>query len=277
MKLDIEKFNPKVAELETIANKAKKLTVSDLHNTSEVAIVKEKRIELGKVRRSIEETGKALRSDAIVFQKEVLKRERELILIISPEEDRLKQIETDSKKLLIREDREKLLPERCEKFRVAGLEVGDNDLLEMDDNDFVVFYNEKLSEKLEDDRIKAEEEKAEEEEKKNKKERLAQDKIDKAQDKIDEEKRKIEQDKRDIEHEKELIKVKEQAIEDEKIAKIEEKKRAEKEAKEKKKQEDKNKLYQDFLKKNKYNETTDRIKETEDEYILYRVVARFKK
>ncbi len=275
--LDIEKFNPKVAELNILAKSAKKLVVSDLHNTSEVAVVKEKRIELGKVRRGIEDTGKELRADAILFQKAVIKRAEELIGIISPEEKRLKQIEEDSKTLLIREDREKLLPQRIEKFRIVGLTVGDNDVLAMDDNEFLAFYNEKLSEKLDADIIEAKEKKAEDDAKKEKKAQLAQDKIDNANKKIEDKKRKIKQEKMEIEHQKELIKVKEQAIKDAKIAKKEEEKRKKEEELLKKKEAEANKKYQDFLKKNKYNDKTDKLKETENEYVLYRVIARFKK
>ncbi len=281
MKLDIEKFDPKVAELEKMAKETKKLVVSDLHNTSEVAVIKEKRIELGKVRRTIEDTGKALRADAIMFQKAVIKKEKELISIIEPEENRLKTIETDSKELLIREDREKLLPERCEKFRIAGITVGDNDLLNMDDNEYLAFYNEKLSEKLEADRIKAEEDKVEEEAKKERKAEIAQEKIDKQTRKIENEKRKIEEEKREIEYQKEILKVKEsarlQAIKDEKIAKLQIEEKDKKAKLQAEKERKANKLYQDFLGKNRYNKETDKVKETDESYILYRIVATLKK
>jgi len=136
-----------------------------------------------------------LRADAILFQKAVIKRAEELIGIISPEEKRLKQIEEDSKTLLIREDREKLLPQRIEKFRIVGLTVGDNDVLAMDDNEFLAFYNEKLSEKLDADIIEAKEKKAEDDAKKEKKAQLAQDKIDNANKKIEDKKRKIKQER----------------------------------------------------------------------------------
>ena len=93
---DLEKFDPTVAELTAMVAKTKKLKATDLEDKAQLAIVKENRIVLKKARVQIEKRGKELREDALKFQRAVIAKEKELIAIIEPEEDRLEAIEQEA-------------------------------------------------------------------------------------------------------------------------------------------------------------------------------------
>ena len=158
---DLTKFNPTVTELNALVEASKDVTVTDIHNTTEMNVVKEHRTKIVKARTAIQAVGKDYRADALALQKAVIAKEKELIGIIAPEEERLKKIESDAKLALEREDRVKILPERREKLKMAGLpDQTDDFLLDMDNVAFSVWYADTLQEKMEADnseKIKKEE------------------------------------------------------------------------------------------------------------------------
>ena len=111
---DIERFDPTKEVLQQLVLKTQSITATDLKDKAQLEVVKQNRIELKKARVQIEKTGKAMRDDANAYSKAVIAKEKELIGIISPEEDRLKAIESEAEELAIREERMKKLPERKE-------------------------------------------------------------------------------------------------------------------------------------------------------------------
>ncbi len=142
--LSLEEFSPAKAELSLLAGRAKAVDVKD------VALVHEVRIELRDARVAVTKRGKELRDGALKFQKEVIKRENELVAIIEPEEERLKVIDEENK---LREEMEKRrdeLPSRLDALVAIGDEAvnDEEELLAMDDNEFNAYRLRRIEAKL---------------------------------------------------------------------------------------------------------------------------------
>jgi len=123
----IDTFDPENPTTKLLAMVAKTsgITATDLNDKAQMALVKENRIELKKTRVMIEKFGKSLRDEATKFNRLVSGKEKELIAIIAPEEDRLQAIEDIAAENAIREERTEKLPMRKE--RLAN--IGDNEIV----------------------------------------------------------------------------------------------------------------------------------------------------
>lgn len=141
--MEITKFNATEAELISLTEVSKKITVTDLKDKKQIELCKDNRIILRDVRIKITKIGKELREDALSFQKAVITKEKELLSIITPEEDRLAKYEEEAKNLLLKEERQEALPIRKEKLlSIDGTSWStDEELLEMDSFAFDSFYN----------------------------------------------------------------------------------------------------------------------------------------
>jgi len=286
-KLDIEKFDPTTTEIQRIVNQGKGITVSDFTNKAQLKLVKEQRLKLRDIRVAIKKQGRMFRQEAIDFQRQVITKEKELIGLVEPEMKRLKDIEEKAEKEKIKAERVELLPKRKERLTTIGddIEVPDSDdwLLDMDNPSFENYYNQRLADKNEKDRlalekkqqaIKAEEERLEQEkeirrreEKARKEEREKADRAEK--ERKDREKREA---KEKIEREEKEKIEKEQAAKEA----AEAKKREEREEKERL---EKDKKYQKFLAshgwtKNKASEF--HIEVVDEKHILYKKVGEIK-
>lgn len=308
-KLDIEKFNPTMAELTKRVAISQKIEVKDLRDIKQIALVQESRKSLRGFEIKIERTGKRLRQDARDFASSVIDREKELKAITSPEIERLKEIVKKSDDIILRDRRLENLPHRKEKLEEIGdnIEIGDDYLLSLSGMEFLEYRNKRVADKNEKDKIdeenraemarakiKAEQDAQakkldEEKEALRIKEQEAQDKIDKAneaidkknkeaQDKIDEQNRKLEADKLELQHQKELKEAEEKAKKD-----LEEKQEADrlKVIEDKKKEDEKlvkRKAYIEFLKENGCMDLDDEnfhIKKLDTKIVLYKKVGEF--
>lgn len=139
--LDIEKFDPTVTQLTEMVKKTKKVKVTDFEDKKQIAIVHENRIALKGTRVKIEKTGKALRENAVAFQKAVIAKEKELIAIIEPEETRLLALEDEAENLSIKKDRLEKLPSRIQRLTDVDAEIKEEHLLSMDDFAFESYLN----------------------------------------------------------------------------------------------------------------------------------------
>lgn len=310
-KLNIEKFSPKVAELKELVAVSKDITAKDLKDKNQLEVVKRCRIDLGKARIEIEKTGKSLRDEANAFNKAVLTKQKELIGIVQPEENRLKAIENEAKDLEIREQRLEQLPERKERLDAIGdpCREPDENILEMGDLEFEGYYNKRVADKnnsdkeaLETQRIREEEESEEKAEElrieAELKEKKAQDirdaeqaKIKAQQDKLDKDKVDLEADKLKIKHAQELKDAEEKAkkeaeaqakkdVEDKEKERIAEEKRIADEKEAEAKILAKRKEYREFRAEHGYTpETKKDFMETEENgvIILFKKVGEFKK
>lgn len=152
---EIEKFDPTVEEL----NKLVVASVA-LNDQSPINEVKQARIQLKTARVAITKKGKEMRDDALAFQRAVIAKEKELIAIIEPEEERLSQLEEAVKEKKLREERLIQLPGRQEILAQIGDKVGvaDEYLLGLDDTEFATYVNERRAAKIEADRLALEQE-----------------------------------------------------------------------------------------------------------------------
>jgi len=286
-------FNPSVVEATKIAEKYKGLTIKGLGDKEGYKAVYDGQQELKKLRVDITKFGKKEREEALAYQKEVIRQEKELLAVIVPVEDALKferdKIDEEKKK----EERRVLLPSRVKMLEEIGLKVDDDILLSMDEKEFSETYNERKMTFLEEqERKRKEEEDAKrraeelekakteaaekakkeaeakaEREKKEEAERVEKEKKEAERKKEEELKKKEEEKieaikKAEREKQEEINRIKREQEEKERVAK-EEKDRLELEAKEKerlKKEEqiktEKNKKYQDWLKENGIDETS---------------------
>lgn len=163
MELNIEKFSPAKAELQGLVQKAKLVT----KESSEEEIHEMRKI-LRSTRTSITGTGKTMREDAVKFQKDVIAKEKELVAIISPEEDRIAAIEDELEIKKQREARQAILPQRKARIEAIAdneLMPGDEVLLDMESTDFEGYLNERVAAKnrKEQEEIDAEKRKLDEE------------------------------------------------------------------------------------------------------------------
>lgn len=122
--LNIEQFSPTVAEIQALVQEASVITAD---NTPEVRRV---RLLLKNQRVRIEKAGKEFRAAAIKFQKDVIAKEKELVAMIEPQEERLEAIEKEEAKKKLREERVALLPERWGKIDTIGHPNGRGNITE---------------------------------------------------------------------------------------------------------------------------------------------------
>lgn len=269
----IELFNPTVAELQRLVETSKALVITDANDKKQLEVVKEMRITLRDARVSITKKGKELRENAIKFQRDVLAKEKELIAIIEPEEDRLQKIEDEVKEHKLKEERIALLPERKDRLSKIGdnIEVADEVLLGMDSTQFTEYVNGRQTIKNEFDRkvLEAREHAAKEEELRLQREKDAREREEKAR---EEERQKADQRIKD-----EQARVEREAKEK---TEREAKKKADDEAAEKteKLRLEKEKRFQAWLKENDYtkaNATNFVLKDLGTSVVLYKVIGTY--
>lgn len=163
-------IDPKKKELEELALSVKEIDADPKNmNKESMELINTTKNILVKARTSIQKDGKAARKPATDFAKKVKAYEDELIGIIAPAEERMKDLEKAAKDFALKEERKKTLPEFKEKLATIGDEgvgVHDEMLLDLDPTGRDAYYNERLSTHLEAKQAKIDE--AEEE-----KERLA--------------------------------------------------------------------------------------------------------
>lgn len=157
MSLELEKFNPTIAELNQLVETSQRVSLPDLSDTEQLKVVKSNRIYLRDARVAITKRGKELRQEAVDFQKAVIEKEKELVAIIEPEELRLKDLEEKAAEFAEMEKRKELLPIRRGRLAELLYTGTDEDILRMDDKEFEAKYNELVAAKNEAGRILLEE------------------------------------------------------------------------------------------------------------------------
>lgn len=146
--LTIASFVPQVAELKALAKRASVVNLKDLTQVHDV------RIELRDARVNITKQGKELRDGAVKFQKDVITKEKELVAIIEPEEERLQKAEEELKLKAEMETRRAELPSRIAALATVGdeLPIDEAEILAMDDTEFNEYRLRRIDAKLEKDR-----------------------------------------------------------------------------------------------------------------------------
>jgi len=264
---EVGKFDPSKAKVIEITDQYKNIKINGIEDENGYEIAKIAKKELQTLRTNIKKYGKAKRDEAIQYQKAIIKSENELVEIVEKVENPLKeQIGIiDAGKEMIR--MKKYLPDRKKKLEEIGIEISDEENLQMDNTQFDDFLNARKLEIFEENQRKLQEEKdkLDAEKAKIENDRLIAEAKEQGKKEAEENaKRQREEDKRQAE----LDKVK--AVEDERDRVKFEKEKKEQEEKE----EMQGKKYQDFLVDNGYNGTEDfYILKLEDKTILYKKIA----
>lgn len=148
MELQIDKFTPQKAELQTLAAQYSALTIAGIQDKAGYKIVDEARKDLKRKRVEITKTGKELREEAVAFQKKVIAVEKELVALIEPVELDLATKQEAIDKAIQMEKRRESLPYRQEQLKELGVVVADEFLLIMEDAAYLAFVTEKKAEKV---------------------------------------------------------------------------------------------------------------------------------
>lgn len=156
MDVSIEQFNPTIAELKELAEEASKLEMPALGDIAAIETIKEFAKRLQKSRTSVTKKGKELREEANKFNKAVLGREKELLEITVPQEDRLKSFLSEIERQEVLESRKAFLPARRAEMDELGASVTDDELLQMDSGRYMEFSNGIKQEKLDKERAQLE-------------------------------------------------------------------------------------------------------------------------
>lgn len=258
----IIKFDYTKEALETMKDQLASIDVTkkeELENAVKILV---------KARGIIQKQGKSFRDEANAYNKSVLEKEKEYVQIIEPLELDYKQKIISIEKEELQQQRLLVLPQRKSLLELLKTitQPGDEILLNLDDASFMAYLMERQTE----DKNNLEREEA----------RLKREKEIADNAKIEAEKRaqiEIEKIKKDAENK---ILEEQQRVERERLAELKRKEEVEIRKKEEQEKLEKNKKYLNFLKENGYTVETKvdfHIVELDNEYILYKKVAKFKK
>uniref|UniRef100_A0A6H1ZSY4 Uncharacterized protein n=2 Tax=viral metagenome TaxID=1070528 RepID=A0A6H1ZSY4_9ZZZZ len=158
---EITKFDVTKQQLEEKVEETKQIVATDLSDQTQLALVKRNRIDLREIEISIEKRGKGYRDIFTKANRYIKDKENELLAVTNPEIERLKSIEKEAEELRILEERKLKLPERMKKIESIGdkVETPEEDILSLDDDQFERYYNARLTDKLEQDKLEMEAEK----------------------------------------------------------------------------------------------------------------------
>lgn len=159
--MDIDKFDPKIADLQAIVAKTSVITSIDLNDETQLAVFASNQKELQQARLLVTRTGKQLREESTAFSKAVIAREKELLAVIEPEEERLKLIKEQAERAVLIEQRKGMTPFRIKTMKERGLtEVQfPTNIEELDANEFEAHVSLKVAENNEVELAKLREEK----------------------------------------------------------------------------------------------------------------------
>lgn len=144
--LDIEKFDPTGAQLKELVGTP--LVIDNPRDEEQVKAAHAKRMQLREARIAITKKGKELREDALKFQRDVIAKEKELVAIVEPEEERLQAFENEAEFIKEQDARRAILPRRRQQLAELGTDtMTDEEVLALDGTAFQTLLNKKLAEK----------------------------------------------------------------------------------------------------------------------------------
>lgn len=151
-------FEQTVAYLTELVAKSKDFVVTDFTDKAQLETLKRYRIDLRKVEIAVEDRGKDMRDIFTKVNKGIFAKQRELTGITSPEIARLAAMEEQAQAAVLRQERLERLPARKERLDALsdGVEAIDDELMEMDSNQFEAYYNKRVADKLEAERLRQE-------------------------------------------------------------------------------------------------------------------------
>lgn len=278
MSAEVEIFKPGIAELRALAEKHRGLTINGIEDVEGYKAAKAARKELGDWRINITKAGKKYREEALAYQREVLRQEKEHLEIITPVENELKAKIEEVEEAAKREERRVLIPTRRALLADIGLEMTDEEIVSFDEKSFGELYTAKRMEFLEREAAaklaKEDEERRAAELEAAKKEAAEKARIEAEQ-------------KAEREHQAEIDRIQREHQEAEEKRLVEEKKKADDEARAKREEEErianekaeqekaeKNRRYKNWLKKHEVdvNDPSVRVEREGNTFTLWRKV-----
>jgi len=156
--MEIVKFNPTIAELNSLVEKYKWLKINWIDDKVWYEIVKDAQLDLRDKRVIVQKTWKKYREDAIAYQKRVIEEEKKLVSIIESTEEELRNERSriDEEKEI--EKRRKILPERMAELERNWIDCDNEFIVAMDSDEFNRFVISKREEKILEMQKKVEEE-----------------------------------------------------------------------------------------------------------------------
>lgn len=147
--MEIQEFSPAKAEIQAAVLEVEGLTIKGIEDEAGYEAVKAGKKKLADYRIRITKFGKEQREEALAWQREVLRQEKELLAMIEPTETDLKgklEAVDEEKK---RKEREVLLPARVKMLEEVGVKLLDAEILQMDEKSFSAYFTEKKIQYLE--------------------------------------------------------------------------------------------------------------------------------
>lgn len=132
----VEIFKPGIAELRALAEKHRGLTIAGPEDVAGYEAAKTAKKELADWRITITKAGKKYREEALAYQREVIRQEKEHLEIITPVEDSLKAMIETVDVAKAREERRALIPSRRALLAEYGVNPTDEELIALDEKEF---------------------------------------------------------------------------------------------------------------------------------------------
>lgn len=217
-------FEQRRANLSELASSAKALSLGDWNDRQALKTIADKRKELKAERVQLQKEGKSMRDLITPIARHISAKEKELVDIISPEEDRLQDIElwaeseAEKARQAVIEAENKRIQARIDSLAELGYQIDYSDVKGMSDETFAKYleaaksqHEKELAQKAEADRIQKEKEAQERIEREAELKRIAEERAElerlrqrqaAAQRIIDEENARIEKEKKAIEEER---------------------------------------------------------------------------
>lgn len=203
--INMVKFDVLKSDLEKEV-KESSVVVYDTTKEETIGEAKKAKKELRSKEIIVEKNGLSFRRIFNNINTYISTKEKELTGITSPEVERLGKVVTDTEDFLLKQEREEKLPARKERLVSIGdkIEVEDETLLGMDSAQFETYYNQRVADKNEADRIALENKAKEEADLKAKQDQERADLLAKQQKELDDEKARLIQEKADFEAEQQI-------------------------------------------------------------------------
>lgn len=147
--LNMDQFNPKKAELIKLADEHKASLSVEIVDSKTYDQVHKSQMALAETRRNIQDTGKKMREDAIAYQRKVIEVEKDLLSVIEPIEEQLKEKKKayndaiEAKKEAERKAQEELANNRNQELAKYGYVHDLFDLKIMEEDKFQELLSEK--------------------------------------------------------------------------------------------------------------------------------------
>jgi len=141
--MNIQQFNPAKSEIASTILEVENLSIQGVEDKAGYEMVKSGKKRLADMRIKITKFGKEQRDEAIKWQREVLRQEKELLSMIEPVENSLKEKMSLVDEEIAKQERTILIPIRRKLLEEINVELTDEEIVSYNEKDFASFFQEK--------------------------------------------------------------------------------------------------------------------------------------